>query len=90
MLSDMQQAKTREERMDLQAQMDELAEQQVRYEDVPSRFLCDVGAEYTFWKITLALNVRNLFNNRYSQSGQGTGLVPQRGRWFMISAGIKI
>lgn len=90
MLSDMQQAKTLEERRDLQAQMEELAEEEVRYVDVPSRFLCDVGAEYTFWKITLALNVRNLFNNRYSQSGQGTGLVPQRGRWIMISAGIKL
>ena len=68
----------------------ELSDYQIKYEDVPSRFLCDVGAEYTIWKVHLALNVRNLFNKKYSQSGQGTGLVPQRGRWFMISAGIKL
>jgi iron complex outermembrane receptor protein len=68
----------------------ELSDYQIKYEDVSSRFLCDVGAEYTIGRVQLALNVRNLFNKKYSQSGQGTGLVPQRGRWIMISAGIKL
>ena len=74
----------------LEELMEKLTENQIKYEDVPSRFLCDVGAEYTIWKVQLALNVRNLFNKKYVQSGQGTGLIPQRGRWFMISAGIKL
>lgn len=68
----------------------ELSDYQIKYEDVSSRFLCDVGAEYTIGRVQLALNVRNLFNKKYVQSGQGTGLVPQRGRWIMISAGIKL
>lgn len=86
----MQEAQTEEEYNQLYAEYLANIENEVRYFDVNPRFLCDVGVEYTIRKVLLGLNVRNLFNKKYSQSGQGTGLIPQRGRWFMFSVGIKI
>lgn len=83
-------AETEEERRRLAELVIEIAQKDIRYIDVSPRFLCDVGAEYTIWNLQFRLNMYNLFNKKYHQSGQGTGLVPQRGRWFMFSVGIKI
>jgi iron complex outermembrane receptor protein len=83
-------AETEEERRRLAELIIEIAQNDIRYIDVSPRFLCDVGAEYTIWNLQFRLNMYNLFNKKYHQSGQGTGLVPQRGRWFMFSVGIKI
>ena len=52
--------------------------------------LCDVGTEYRLGKLTLRLNVNNLFNTKYYRSGMNTKLVPQRGRWFMFNVGYNI
>ena len=57
---------------------------------IDARFLCDVGAEYQLGKLTLGLNVNNLFNTKYYRSGMNTRLVPQRSRWFMFSIGYNL
>ena len=58
--------------------------------DMPARFLCNIGAEYQLIdRLTLALNIRNLFNTQYDRSGMNTKLVPQHGRWWTISVGYK-
>ena len=54
---------------------------------ISSRITFDVGAEYRLGKLTLGLDIHNLLNKSYYQSGMNTGLVPQRGRWFMGTLG---
>ena len=68
----------------------ELYDKEIAYHEVAPRWVCNVGAEYRLKRVLFAFNIHNLFNAKYSQSGQGTGLVPQRGRWYMVSLGIKI
>jgi len=53
-------------------------------EDVPAYFLWDIGARYQIGKLELNFNINNLLNNHYSISGACTGLVPQKGRWFLF------
>ena len=89
-MNEWEKAETQEEKDQIYESYLEIAGKEIKYTDVASRFLCDVGAEYTIGSLLLSLNVHNLFNKKYYQSGQGTGLVPQRGRWFMFSIGIKI
>ena len=59
------------------------------FKDVAARVLFDVGATWKWQNFTLDLDVKNLFNHRYTQSGMSTGLIPQRGRWFMATIGYK-
>ena len=59
------------------------------YNDVDARVLFDLGATYTLGKIELGLDVKNVFNTKYKQSGMSTGLLPQRGRWFMFDIAFK-
>ena len=54
------------------------------------RFVMDIGAEYTLGKATLRLDIHNLLNRKYNQSGTDTGLVPQRSRWFLATLGLDI
>ncbi len=57
--------------------------------DIDARAILDAGAEYKLLdNLTLGLNVSNLFNTKYYRSGMNTRLVPQRGRWFMLSIGL--
>ena len=35
-------------------------------------------------------NIYNLFGTRYNRSGMNTNLIPQQGRWFLASVGVKI
>ena len=53
------------------------------------RVIVDLGAEYKLNKLTLGLNVHNLFNTKYNQSGSNTKLIPQKGLWFMASVAYK-
>ena len=55
-----------------------------------ARFLVNVGANYKWRNLEFGLNVYNLFNKRYWQSGMSTGLIPQRGRWLMFDIAYKI
>ncbi len=52
-------------------------------QDMSSSIIFDLGAEYRLGNVSLGLDIHNLFNKKYYRSGMNTGLVPQRGRWFM-------
>ena len=56
---------------------------------IPARAIFNIGAEYQLGKITLGLNVHNLFNTNYYRSGMNTNVVPQKGRWFMFDVAYK-
>ena len=51
--------------------------------------LFNCGAHYKLGKVTLSLDVHNLFNSYYERSGMGTGVVPQKGRWFNFEISYK-
>ena len=57
--------------------------------DVPAYLTVDLGANYTWRNLELSLNVNNLFNKKYHLSGASTGLIPQRGRWFLFEVAYK-
>ena len=57
--------------------------------DVPARVIFDIGANYTIGNLELSLDVKNLLNTRYYQSGVSTGLIPQKGRWFIGTVAYK-
>jgi iron complex outermembrane receptor protein len=69
----------------------QLSENFVKKHKVNGRVIFNLGAEYQLIKnVSLGLDIHNLFNTNYNQSGMNTVLVPQRGRWFMASIGIKL
>ncbi len=59
------------------------------YKDIAAYMLFDIGATYTWRNLSIDLDIKNLFNHRYSLSGMSTGLVPQRGRWFLATVAYK-
>ena len=59
------------------------------FKEVDSRILFDLGATYQWRNLTVDVDVKNVFDKRYYQSGVSTGLIPQRGRWFMVTLGYK-
>lgn len=69
---------------DALSQARQAEQNQYGLKDVPSYFIIDVGANYKIGKLELGLNVHNLLGRNYSISGACTGLVPQKGRWFMF------
>jgi iron complex outermembrane receptor protein len=68
----------------------ELSEQPYTRKDMPARAIVNVGADYKIGRLTLGLNIHNLFDTRYDRSGMNTSLVPQQRRWWQISIGYKI
>ena len=59
------------------------------FKDIDARILFDIGAKYSLGRVELGLDVKNLFNTNYMQSGMSTRLLPQRGRWFMFDIALK-
>ena len=59
------------------------------FKEVDPRILFDLGATYQWRNLTVDVDVKNVFNKRYYQSGVSTGLIPQRGRWFLATVGYK-
>lgn len=57
---------------------------------VSQRAIFNLGASYDFGIVEIGLNCHNLLNHHYRQSGMGTGLIPQRGRWFMATVSLKL
>ncbi len=57
--------------------------------DIKPYFLVDLGANYNIGKLQLSLNINNLLNHKYSLSGACTGLIPQKGRWWMFDIAYK-
>lgn len=72
----------------------EMADERLNYlifqKEIDAHMILNIGAEYNLGKVTLGLNVRNLFNTNYNRSGMNTKLIPQRGRWYMINVAYKI
>ena len=58
--------------------------------EIPVRAIVDLGGEYTLGPVTFGLNIHNLLGTRYNRSGMNTNLIPQQGRWFLASIGVKI
>jgi iron complex outermembrane receptor protein len=58
--------------------------------DMPARVIINLGGEYTLGPVTLGLNIHNLLNTSYNRSGINTQLIPQQGRWFMATVGVKL
>ena len=67
----------------------ELGDEAYTKKDMAARAIVNVGADYQIGKLTLGLNVHNLFDTRYDRSGTNTSLVPQQGRWWTVSASYK-
>jgi iron complex outermembrane receptor protein len=74
----------------LVAKIMELASQPFTRKDMPARAIVNLGADYQIGKLTLGLNIHNLFDTCYDRSGMNTNLVPQQGRWWTVSVGYKI
>ena len=56
----------------------------INFMDVPARCIVHAGASFKILpSLELSVNVRNLFNTSYRQSGMSTALIPQQGRWIM-------
>jgi iron complex outermembrane receptor protein len=63
----------------------------VKGQDIDPRLTINLGADYKPTPyMTVSLNIRNLLNHKYYQSGMNSGLVPQRGRWYMFSVGFDL
>jgi len=56
---------------------------------VKERAILNLGASYDFGFAEIGFNCHNLLNHHYRQSGMSTGLIPQRGRWFMATVSLK-
>jgi iron complex outermembrane receptor protein len=67
-----------------------LAPYVVSRQKMPARAIVNVGGEYTLGPVTFGLNIYNLLGTRYNRSGMNTNLIPQQGRWFLASIGVKI
>ena len=62
----------------------------IMQKDMSARAIVNVGGQYTIGPVTLGLDVHNLLNTRYYRSGMNTNLIPQQGRWFMGTVGIRL
>jgi iron complex outermembrane receptor protein len=58
--------------------------------EMPARAIVSLRGEYNFGSVSLGLNVHNLLNTRYYRSGMNTNIIPQQGRWFMASVGVRL
>ena len=61
-----------------------------RKEEMSARAVINLGGEYTLGPVTIGLNIHNLLNTSYYRSGINTNLIPQQGRWFLATLGVKI
>ena len=73
----------------IQKNLEILRDRIPKQEDVASRFLWDLGADYTIGNLNIGFNIHNVLNKSYYQSGMSTTLIPQRGRWFMFDIAYK-
>ena len=66
------------------------AQKVVSDKEMPARCILNIGGEYTFSHISLGLDIHNLLGTRYHRSGMNTNLIPQQGRWFLATLGIRL
>ena len=67
-----------------------LAPYTIMHKEMSPRAIVNLGGEYTLGPVTFGLNIHNLFNTSYNRSGMNTNLIPQQGRWFLATVGVKI
>ena len=72
------------------ARLIELFDEYYAKKDMSARAIVNLGADYTLGKFCFSLNVNNLFNTRYNRGGMDAPLMPQQGRWFLASVGVKL
>jgi iron complex outermembrane receptor protein len=65
------------------------ARQVVCSKDMPARCILNIGGDYTLGPVTLGLDIHNLLGTSYHRSGMNTGLIPQQGRWFLATLGVR-
>ena len=58
--------------------------------EMPARAIVNLGGQYQIGPVTLGLDIHNLFGTKYYRSGMNTNLIPQQGRWFMGTVGIRL
>lgn len=58
--------------------------------DMPARAIVNLGGQYSIGPVTLGLEIHNLLNTHYYRGGMNTNLIPQQGRWFMGSVGVRL
>jgi iron complex outermembrane receptor protein len=58
--------------------------------DMSARAIVNIGAKYQIGPVTLGLDIHNLLGTHYYRSGMNTNLIPQQGRWFICSVGIRL
>ena len=68
----------------------EAARNVIMQKDMSARAIVNIGGEYVLGPVTLGLNVHNLLGTRYYRSGMNTNIIPQQGRWFLASIGVRI
>ena len=68
----------------------EYIQQIVMKKDMPARAIVNIGGQYVVGPVTLGLDIQNLLGTKYYRSGMNTNLIPQQGRWFLASVGIRL
>jgi iron complex outermembrane receptor protein len=68
----------------------EAIDQIIMRKDMSARAIVNMGGEYKIGAFTLGLDIHNLFGTHYYRSGMNTNLIPQQGRWFIGSIGIRL
>lgn len=58
--------------------------------DMSARAIVNLGGQYKVGIVTLGLDIHNLFGTKYYRSGMNTNLIPQQGRWFVGTVGIRL
>ena len=62
----------------------------IMQKEMPARAIVNMGGQYTVGPVTLGLDIHNLLGTKYYRSGMNTNLIPQQGRWFLASVGIRL
>ena len=57
--------------------------------DIPARFIVDLGASYSFWKMEVGVNAYNIANTKYQQGGSSVAPLRQAGLWVLGHVAIK-
>ena len=85
----MAEGKTAEAAVAMQAAI-EAARDVIMRKEMPARAIFNLGGEYQLGIVTLGLNIHNLLGTHYYRSGMNTNVIPQQGRWFLASVGIRL
>ena len=64
--------------------------QLIMHKEMPARAIVNVGGEYALGPVTFGLDIHNLLNTHYNRSGMNSNIIPQQGRWFLASIGVKL